>query len=134
MKVACLTEFQCAIYADGELPAREASEVSQHLELCFSCRKSVDLLREENRVLVECLQTMDFIEFELEDEVLSAAQAESLGVVRFTAMVLALSVLLRPVFTVLEQLGLTINLSGLAVAAAYIIPAGITLIDSIWSN
>src|SRR5689334_6238233 len=106
MKLACLTEFQCAVYADGELPLQEAREAEEHLKTCVACRDMVAILRAESRILVDCFQTTDFLEFELEDETLSASQAQRLSAVRFAAFVLAMSVLLRPVLNVFENLGL----------------------------
>ena len=73
--MACLSEFTCTVYADGELPANEAREAANHLASCGTCRQSVDALRAESRILVQCFQDTDFIEFELEDETLSAPQA-----------------------------------------------------------
>jgi hypothetical protein len=132
--VACLTEFQCTVYADGELSAREVREVDEHLEECVSCRKLVEALRVENRVLVECFQSTDFIEFELEDETLSAPQVQSLGVVRFAAFVLAMSVLLRPVLAVLEELGLPETVNWLVILATYILPGTFRFLDSVVGN
>jgi len=132
--VACLTEFQCAVYADGELPAHEARNMADHLETCASCRKLVATLRLESRVLVDCLQAVDFIEFELEDETLSAPQARNLGAVRFTAFVLAMSVLLRPLLDALDELGLLGGMNWLAITATYLIPAGINLVNSVWTH
>src|SRR5262249_46495754 len=133
-EMACLTEFQCAVYADGELSQREAQEVSQHVEACRSCRQLVCRLRVESRVLVECFQSTDFIEFELEDEVLSAPQAQNLSVMRFAAFVLAMSVLLRPVLDFLEEVGLPDTMNGLAITGAYIVPVGVRFINSVLSN
>lgn len=132
--MACLTEFQCAVYADGELGAREAHETSEHLKTCGTCRTLVATMREESRVLVECFQTNDFIEFELEDETLSAPQAHNLGVVRFAALVLAMSVLLRPVMAVIEEMGLFEDLNWFAITGAYIVPAAVSFVDSILRN
>ena len=132
--MACLTEFQCAVYADGELPARETREMDEHLKTCAPCSAVVAALRAESRVLVECFQVTDFIEFELEDESLSAPQAHSLGVVKFTAFVLAMSVLLRPVLNALEELGLPGRINWLPIAVAHIIPTGITLVSSVWNH
>jgi cytoskeletal protein CcmA (bactofilin family)/predicted anti-sigma-YlaC factor YlaD len=131
--VICLTEFQCAQYADGELPAREAHEAAEHLETCPACRDLVGVLRAESRVLIESLQTIDFIEFELEDETLSAPQAHNLSVARFAAFILAMSVLLRPVLASLDALGLPELLSWLPVTAT-IIPVLVRVIDSILNN
>lgn len=133
MNVACLTEFQCAVYADGELPAHEARDMTEHLQTCASCRQLVAALRVENRVLVECLQATDFIDFELEDEALSAPQAHRLGVVRFVGLVLAMSVVLRPLLDALEQLGLMNGMYWLAISLTYIVPAAVSVVGSVWS-
>jgi len=134
MKLPCLSEFQCTVYADGELSAGEAGLVMEHLENCPSCRTLVSDLREENRVLVDCLLATDYIEFELEDEALSAPQAHNLGVVRLAAFVLAMSGLLRPVLGSLEQLGLPETLGGLIVTLTYLVPAAISFRDSVLNN
>jgi cytoskeletal protein CcmA (bactofilin family) len=109
--VFCLTELKCSIYADGELPEAEAREVTRHLASCGACRRMVDSLRLERSVLTECLQITDFIEFELEDEVLAAPQAHNLSIATFAAFVLAMAVLLRPVFAALEQIQLPLSAS-----------------------
>jgi cytoskeletal protein CcmA (bactofilin family)/predicted anti-sigma-YlaC factor YlaD len=134
MNVACLTEFQCAVYADGELPPQESREMSEHLEVCASCRNLIGALRVESRVLVECFQATDFIEFELEDEALSEPQAKNLGLVRFTAFVLAMSVLLRPVLDFLDEFRLPDVVNWLAIGVEYVVPAGIAFTQSIWNN
>jgi Putative zinc-finger len=133
MKVGCLTEFECAVYADGELPSKEAREINDHLEICAACRQAVGILRAESRVLVECFQSTDFLEFELEDESLSVPRSEKLNVARFAAFVLAMSVLLRPL-AFLDELELPFSLSWLAMTASYVVPAGFNLIDSILKN
>jgi hypothetical protein len=144
--VACLNEFTCAVYADGELPENEAREVAEHLSACGGCRRSVEALRTESRVLVQCFHDTDFIEFELEDETLSAPHATRLSVVRFGLLVLAMSALLRPVISALAELELPegldwmnpFNLSGqmnlLANTLAYVLPASIEFFASILNN
>src|SRR5262245_64535081 len=104
--------------------------MDEHLKTCAPCRAVVAALRAESRVLVECFQVTDFIEFELEDESLSAPQVHSLGVVKFTAFVLAMSVLLRPVLDALEELGLPRRMEWLPIAVAHIIPARISTVGS----
>ena len=123
--MVCLTELECASYADGELAAPEAQRVLEHLETCASCRNMVNALRVEARVLVECFQSTDFIEYELEDETLSAPQAQRIGIAKFAAFVLAMSVLLRPVLDFLEELGVPDGMNWLAITATGIVPAGI---------
>lgn len=130
----CPTELQCAIYADGELPAREARELTSHLESCGACRQLVQSLRAESRVLVECFQSTEFIEFELEDEVLGAPQAKRLGVARFAAFILAMSVLLRPVLNVLEEAGMRGLVNGIVITVAYLIPAAIGFVEAVVRN
>src|SRR5262247_1353072 len=132
--MSCLTEFECGAYADGELPSRDAQEIAQHLETCGACRNLVSAARVESRVLVECFQSTDFIEFELEDEALSAPQAQNLGVVRFTAFVLAMSVLLRPVLDFLEEVGVRERMNWFVMTATYIAPAGIRFVESVLRN
>src|SRR5262245_12372102 len=134
MTVTCLTEFQCAVYADGELSAGEARIVAEHLEVCGHCRQLTAALREESRVLVQAFQATDFIEFELEDETLSAPQAESLGVVRFAAFVLAMSVLLRPVLDIFDELGLPQLVKWITITAAYVVPAVVGVANSIMAH
>src|SRR5262245_62938595 len=132
--MSCLTEFECGRYADGELPSRDAQEIAQHLERCGACRNLVSAARVESRVLVECFQSTDFIEFELEDETLSAPQAESLGVVRFAAFVLAMSVLLRPVLDIFDELGLPQLVKWITITAAYVVPAVVGVANSIMAH
>ena len=54
--MSCLTEFESAVYADGELSVRKTQEIAQHLERCGACRNLVSAARVEGRVLVECFQ------------------------------------------------------------------------------
>ena len=58
----CPSEFQCSMFADGELPEAEAREVAIHLEVCEDCNRLVVALRGEGRMLVQCLQDADFLE------------------------------------------------------------------------
>jgi cytoskeletal protein CcmA (bactofilin family) len=132
--VFCLTELKCAVYADGELPEEEGREVTRHLAECGTCRQLADSLRFESRALIQCLQEIDLIEFELEDELLSAPQASGLTVTRFAAFVLAIAVLLRPVFTALGQFQLLFSASEqfdfFVDAVMYGIPAAIDSMDA----
>ena len=57
--MACLDEFTCSVYADGELTEAEASQVAKHLKTCGTCCEMVEALRCESRVLVQCLQDLD---------------------------------------------------------------------------
>ena len=54
----CYSEQTCAMFVDGELAADEARRVRDHLPTCSRCRKLVDALRTENRVLSESLQEL----------------------------------------------------------------------------
>jgi cytoskeletal protein CcmA (bactofilin family) len=127
--VSCLTEFKCAVYADGELPEAETREVTRHLASCEGCRRLVAALRFERTALVQCFADIDLIEFELEDEVLGAPQAHSLSVPKFAAFVLAIAVLLRPVFAALGEFQLPLSAAAqfnlLVRAVMYGIPAAI---------
>jgi anti-sigma factor RsiW/cytoskeletal protein CcmA (bactofilin family) len=58
----CPDEFLLSQYADGELQKSEADDMAAHLEVCSACRKRVADLRAENRLLVECLQSVDLCE------------------------------------------------------------------------
>ncbi|HLH30222.1 MAG TPA: zf-HC2 domain-containing protein [Terriglobia bacterium] len=109
--MACLTELKCAIYADGELAEEEAREVTRHVASCGACRQLVASLRFERSILVDCLQDIEMIEFELEDDVLSSPQAASLTLTKFAAFVMAMAVLLRPVFTALGEFQLPLSAS-----------------------
>jgi predicted anti-sigma-YlaC factor YlaD len=132
--MVCLTEFECAVYADGEMTAPEAHRVIEHLETCEACRKLVNALRVESRIMVECLQSTDFIEFELEDETLSAPQVQNLSVARFAAFVLSMSVLLRPVMDFLTEVGLREDMNWLIITATAIVPSSISFVESILRN
>ena len=144
--MACLSEFKCAVYADGEMQASEAREIAEHLETCGACRRLVEALRVESRVLVHSFQETDFIEFELEDEALNAPQVARLGPARFAAFILAMSVLLRPVLSALEEVELPDSLewlnpfstsgqvSLLATTLTTLLPAAANVLDSILSS
>jgi len=60
--VECLTEFTCSVYVDGELSDAEFRKVEEHLEACASCRTMAAAYREENRLLVACIQEIDLTE------------------------------------------------------------------------
>jgi cytoskeletal protein CcmA (bactofilin family) len=125
----CLSELKCAVYADGELPEEETREVTRHLAECGTCRQLAASLRFERSALVQCLQEIDVIEFELEDELLSAPQASRLSAAGFAAFVLAMAVLLRPVFAALGEFQLPFSASEqfdfLVDAVMYGMPAAI---------
>jgi predicted anti-sigma-YlaC factor YlaD/cytoskeletal protein CcmA (bactofilin family) len=130
--VACLTEFECSVYADGELPDNDSREVADHLAACAACRHLVEAMGAESRVLVHCLQDTDYLEFELEDEALSAPQANRLSATRLAAFVLAMAVMLRPILDVLGELELPYSF--LATTLTYLIPAAFDLLTSIVNN
>jgi cytoskeletal protein CcmA (bactofilin family) len=54
----CYSEQLCAIFVDGELAVHEARRLQDHLAECPRCRKLVDALRTENRVLGESLHEL----------------------------------------------------------------------------
>jgi cytoskeletal protein CcmA (bactofilin family) len=54
----CYSEQTCAIFVDGELGVDEARRLRDHLSTCQRCRKLVDALRAENRMLGESLQEL----------------------------------------------------------------------------
>ena len=54
----CYSEQMCAIFVDGELAGDEARRLRDHLATCPRCRKLVDALRAENRVLGESLRQL----------------------------------------------------------------------------
>ena len=54
----CFSELTYVILADGELTAEEARQVRNHLASCPRCRKLVETLRAENRVLKEVLREL----------------------------------------------------------------------------
>ena len=55
----CLTEFACSVYVDGELTEAEFRQVEEHLESCKACRAMSAAFREENRLLIACIQEID---------------------------------------------------------------------------
>jgi len=54
----CYSEQTCTIFVDGELTVDEARRLRDHLARCQRCRKLVDALRAENRVLGESLHEL----------------------------------------------------------------------------
>jgi cytoskeletal protein CcmA (bactofilin family) len=54
----CYSEQMCALAVDGELAADDAQRLRDHLATCERCRKLVDALRIENRVLSESLNAL----------------------------------------------------------------------------
>ena len=58
----CLTEFRCSVFIDGELTDLEFRKVEEHLEGCEQCRTMAAAFREENRLLVACIQEIDLPE------------------------------------------------------------------------
>ncbi|PYX78300.1 MAG: hypothetical protein DMG70_32150 [Acidobacteria bacterium] len=54
----CYSERTCAIFVDGELAVDEARRLRDHLATCPRCRRLVDALRAENRVLGESLDQL----------------------------------------------------------------------------
>jgi len=54
----CYSQQTCAIFVDGELGIDEARRLRDHLATCQRCRKLIDALRAENRVLGESLHEL----------------------------------------------------------------------------
>ena len=54
----CYSEQICAMFVDGELGVDDARFLRNHLATCQRCRKLVDALRAENRILSESLQEL----------------------------------------------------------------------------
>ncbi len=139
--MACLSEFTCAVYADGELPESEARDAARHLASCGTCRRSVEALQAESRMLVQCFQDTDFIEFELEDPAL--ARQGKVSPARFAMAVLALAALLHPVLDALTQFELPDSLAWLSpfristvmnfsfTAASYVFLQGVTVVSEL---
>jgi len=88
----CPTEFKCSVFADGELPEAEAREVAMHLETCAVCSALVESLQSESRMLVQCLQDVDFAE-----EAVPAFQSapEPISLLRFALGVIGAAVAFR---------------------------------------
>ncbi len=60
--MGCLTEFDCSVFVDGEMPDLEIRDVEEHLNTCASCREMVLAYREESRLLVHYVQEIDLQE------------------------------------------------------------------------
>jgi cytoskeletal protein CcmA (bactofilin family) len=54
----CYSEQTCAIFVDGELAADEARRLQEHIAKCQRCRRLVDALHAESRVLQESLHEL----------------------------------------------------------------------------
>ncbi len=54
--MSCFPELTYACYVDGELAAEEARRVEAHLALCGRCRRLLESLEAENRLLISALQ------------------------------------------------------------------------------
>jgi cytoskeletal protein CcmA (bactofilin family) len=54
----CYSQQTCALFVDGELVADEAQRLREHLATCGPCRRLVDALREENRILSDSLREL----------------------------------------------------------------------------
>src|SRR3989442_5281392 len=54
----CYSEQMCSIFVDGELDVDEARRLRDHSATCPRCRKRVDALRAENRILGESLHEL----------------------------------------------------------------------------
>ncbi|PYS05870.1 MAG: hypothetical protein DMG12_06010, partial [Acidobacteria bacterium] len=139
--MACLDEFTCAVYADGELPEKEAREVGKHVETCTACQQLVDALRAESRVLKQCLQEVEIPERGLQPAATPGGDLVSLA--RFGALVVGMAAGVRAVWEFVGNFELPANLdwldpmrtSGqltlLVNAMAYAIPEGGSTMESI---
>jgi cytoskeletal protein CcmA (bactofilin family) len=54
----CYSQQTCALFVDGELAADETGRLREHLATCGRCRRLVDALREENRILSDSLREL----------------------------------------------------------------------------
>ena len=54
----CYSQQTCAVFVDGELAADETRRLREHLATCGRCRRLVDALREENRILSDSLSEL----------------------------------------------------------------------------
>lgn len=54
----CYSELTCAMFVDGELAAGESKRLREHMAKCQHCRRLVDALRAENRILGEILHEL----------------------------------------------------------------------------
>jgi Putative zinc-finger len=54
----CYSEQTCAVFVDGELAMDEARRLRDHLATCPRCRKLVDALHAENRILGKSLREL----------------------------------------------------------------------------
>jgi cytoskeletal protein CcmA (bactofilin family) len=107
--VACLDEFTCSVYADGELPAADASRVKEHLQTCSKCCEIVDALRVESRVLIACLQDLDGLERRLKPAAAAApglAEGSAGSLVTLGAFLIAAAMVIRAAFGFLGSLAL----------------------------
>ena len=59
--MTCPSELTHSMYADGELPAREAMRLERHAMTCGACRARIEALRDEDQVLRMALKDADAI-------------------------------------------------------------------------
>ena len=57
--MTCPSELTHSMYADGELPAREAMRLERHAMTCSACRARIEALRDEDQVLRMALKDAD---------------------------------------------------------------------------
>jgi cytoskeletal protein CcmA (bactofilin family) len=57
--MTCPSELTHSMYADGELPAREAMRLERHAMTCSACRARIEALRGESEVLHTALKHAD---------------------------------------------------------------------------
>ena len=140
--MACLDEFTCSVYADGELPESEASQVAKHLQSCGKCREIVDALRVESRALMECLQDVDAFE----QLPASITQNSSLSVARLGILTFGIAAFAKATLGFLGSVELPASLEWLdptrtagqlnlvANAISYVLLQGGSMMESIFNS
>ena len=79
--MTCPSEFECSVYVDGELPEEQAQAIHLHLTICDACTRLVGNLRNESRLLVDCLQEVDLDAANVPE--FAAAAGEPVSVAKF---------------------------------------------------
>jgi hypothetical protein len=107
----CPSEFVHAQFADGELPEDDARELIAHLELCADCRKLAVALKEENRVLIQNLQGIDWCESVQAPVRQKVPQVMSIG--RLAAVFFAIALMARAGLNLITDVALPAGLNWL---------------------
>lgn len=100
----CPAEFVWAQYVDEELPENEARELTAHLESCSACQKLAMALNNENQLLVQSLQDIEYWKQEPDSAQQEIARSEK--VVGGAAIVIGAAIFLR------AGAGLVLNVEG----------------------